>query len=360
MNLNSTFENKTVIITGHNGFKGSWLTAWLLSLGAKIHGISLEPPTKPSIYETSDLKEKITDHRLNIENEKEISALIRKIKPDFIFHLAAQPIVQYSYLKPIETWKTNVLGTLNILDSLRDSNLKCTAIFITSDKCYQNLEWCWGYRENDQLGGNDPYSASKASAEIAISSYFNSYFKENNSEILIASARAGNVIGGGDWAKDRIVPDCIKAWTKNEPVSIRSGESTRPWQHVLEPLSGYLTLAQKLSSNPSLNGNSFNFGPSLSNNYKVVDIVKELSKNWKNSKWIIQENSIKESKILKLNCDKALHLLDWRPTLSFKDTMKYTIDWYFEFYKDKNINSFDLCTKQINDYTNRSRGTETL
>ena len=351
MDLLKTFDNKNVLITGHTGFKGSWLSIWLLSLGANVHGISLEPPTTPSIYQTSNLKYKMFDYRKNIQDHDEINKLIKEIKPDFIFHLAAQPIVKYSYIEPIETWKTNVLGTLSILDALRINNLKCTAIFITSDKCYKNREWCWGYRENDQLGGEDPYSATKGSAEIAINSYFQSYFKETQSEIRIASARAGNVIGGGDWAKDRIVPDCIKAWTNNEPVSIRSSESTRPWQHVLEPLSGYLILAKELANNSSLSGNSFNFGPDISNNYKVLDIVKELSKGWGKGTWEIEENQIKESKILKLNCDKALHLLNWSPVLSFKETMKLTVDWYYNFYNQKSINTFELCKEQIAHYT---------
>ena len=355
MNLESTFRGKKVLITGNTGFKGSWLTIWLLSLGAKIYGISLEPPTQPSLFNESKLIELIDHHCINIQDHFKVTNLIKDIQPDFIFHLAAQPLVKYSYENPIETWKTNVYGTINVLDSLRLLNKKCTSVFITSDKCYANSEWVWGYRENDRLGGNDPYSASKGSAEIAINSYKKSFF--NNGEILIASARAGNVIGGGDWAQDRIVPDCIKAWSKNESVEIRSSNSTRPWQHVLEPLSGYLKLAKELNYNPQLSGNAFNFGPNSNQNYTVIDVVKELSKNWEGSSWREDQNKIKkvqESQLLKLNCDKALHLLKWNPTLNFEETINLTIDWYYDFYSQESFNTFDKCIKQIKTYSKRS------
>ena len=355
MNLKSTFEGKKVLVTGNTGFKGSWLTIWLLSLGAEIHGIALDPPTQPSIFNESKLVELINHHFINIQDQFKVAKLIKDIQPDFIFHLAAQPLVKYSYENPIETWKTNVYGTINVLDSLRWLNKKCTSIFITSDKCYANSEWVWGYRENDSLGGDDPYSASKGAAEIAINSYKKSFF--NNGEILIASARAGNVIGGGDWAQDRIVPDCIKAWSQNESVEIRSGNSTRPWQHVLEPLSGYLKLAKELDSNPKLNGNAFNFGPNSNQNYTVTEVVKELSKNWEGSSWKEGQNKIKkikECQLLKLNCDKALQLLHWSPTLEFQETIYLTIDWYYDFYNQKSFNTLDKCIKQINQYTKRS------
>lgn len=355
MSLESTFKGKKILITGNTGFKGSWLTIWLISIGAKVYGLSLEPPTNPSIFKESNLDKKIQHHYVNIQDHSKVSALIKKIKPNFIFHLAAQSLVNYSYENPIETWGTNVVGTINLLDSLRKIENKCTAIFITSDKCYANSEWYWGYRENDRLGGSDPYSASKGAAEISIKSFKDSFFNDGN--VLLASARAGNVIGGGDWAKDRIVPDCIKAWSNKLPVSIRSSYSTRPWQHVLEPLSGYLCLAKELDKNPAINGDPFNFGPNSNNENTVIDVVKELSKNWEGSTWKV-ENKInikyKESKLLKLNCDKALHLLNWKPALNFQETIKLTIDWYNNFYNKKKIDPYEMCKDQINKYVEKS------
>ena len=248
-------------------------------------------------------------------------------------------------------WQTNVMGTVNILESLRLLNKKCISVIITSDKCYENQEWEWGYRESDRIGGSDPYSASKGSAELVFKSYFESFFsKIEFEETRLASARAGNVIGGGDWARNRIVPDCIKAWSENNSVYIKSPNSTRPFQHVLEPLSGYLCLAKNLTSNKSFSGHSFNFGPNSHANYKVIDVVNELSKSWPDSSWEIDSSNQKdfnESKLLKLNCDKALSLLKWKPCLNFKQTMELTIKWYFEFYNYSNINIFDKCCEQI-------------
>ena len=350
------FLNKKVLITGTTGFKGSWLSIWLNLLGAELYGISLEPPTNPSLFNEAKLNKIVKNTIFDISNSKKVSSLINELKPDYIFHLAAQPLVRNSYLHPIDTWKTNVLGTINILDSLRFLNKKCTAIIITSDKCYENQEWEWGYRESDRLGGSDPYSASKASAELAFSSYFRSYFSDHsNSETRIASARAGNVIGGGDWADSRIVPDCIRAWSKEIPVEIKSPNSTRPFQHVLEPLSGYLSLAKNLSSNKNLSGQSFNFGPPSNSNYKVIDIVNELSQKWAKSKVAINkdENNFKESKLLKLNCDKALSLISWEPRLNLKSTIQLTSEWYYQFYKESNFNALKKCEEQIKEFNQK-------
>ena len=347
---NQFFLNKKVLITGSTGFKGSWLTIWLNLLGSKLYGLSLEPPTNPSLFEEAKLNNIIENNIIDIRDSKKVSELVQNINPDYIFHLAAQPLVKYSYLNPIETWQTNVIGTVNVLDSLRLLNKKCIGIIITSDKCYENQEWEWGYREIDRLGGNDPYSASKGSAEIAFKSYYKSFFSENiNSNIRIASARAGNVVGGGDWADNRIVPDCIRSWIKNKPVIIKSPNSTRPFQHVLEPLSGYITLAEKLNTEKHLSGESFNFGPPSNLNYKVIDVVKKLALNWNNSSWEIDKNEKKyiESKLLKLNCDKALALLRWQPNLDFERTMELTFDWYYNYYYDENINIFEKCCSQI-------------
>ena len=256
----NVFKNKKVLITGHTGFKGSWLSAWLLNLGAEVIGISKDIPTNPSMFVLLNLKDKIKkDYRADIRNLDIIEEIFLNEKPDFVFHLAAQPIVSVSYKDPIETITSNVMGTTNILEILRKAEHECTAIIITSDKAYDNIEQVWGYRENDALGGKDIYSGSKGAAELIIKSYCNSFFKEIKT-IRIGVARAGNVIGGGDWAKDRIVVDSMMAWSKNKAVNIRSPKSTRPWQHVLEPLSGYLNLAMALSLDDSLNHECFNFG----------------------------------------------------------------------------------------------------
>ncbi len=350
---NSLFINKKVLITGCTGFKGSWLSIWLNLLGAKIYGLALEPPTNPSLYVEAKLDNIVENKILDIRDSIKVANLINEIRPDYIFHLAAQPLVQYAYLNPIETWQTNVIGTVNILDALRTLDTKCIGVIITSDKCYENQEWLWGYRETDSLGGDDPYSASKGSAELAFRSYYKSFFSNTKlTNSRIASARAGNVIGGGDWAENRIVPDCIKAWSKDLTVEIKSPNSTRPFQHVLEPLSGYISLAENLNLIDEINGQSFNFGPLSNSNYKVIDVVEELSKSWEKSKWKINnnKNEFRESKLLKLNCDKALSLLNWEPTLNFEKTMQLTSNWYFDFYNKKDFNVFEKCCRQIREF----------
>ncbi len=330
------FKNKKVLITGHTGFKGSWLAAWLHLLEAKIYGISIDPPSKPSHFEVIDLESIIDHNYLDIRDGRELSEKINLIEPDYIFHLAAQPIVKTSYEDPIGTYQSNLMGTLNLLESVRNLKKKCTVILITSDKSYYNSEWIWGYRENDRLGGIDPYSASKAATEIMIQSHIKSYFTES-SEINIGIGRAGNVIGGGDWAESRIIPDCIRSWSMGKKLNIRNPYSTRPWQHVLEPLSGYLNLAYKLSENNKLHGEPFNFGPHANQNVNVGELIKEMSKYWKGSKFSVEKknkNAVYESGLLKLNCDKALFHLDWMPTLDTEKTIELTINWYKSFYAE--------------------------
>ena len=352
-NFGSKFNNKKVIITGHTGFKGSWLTSWLKLLGAEVLGVSLDIPTMPSHFSAAKIDENILDIRLDIRNFKKLDNIIVDFKPDFVFHLAAQALVKKSYVNPIETWETNVIGTLNVLESLRKLKNECIAIIITSDKCYDNIEWVWGYKETDKLGGPDPYSASKGAAELVFYSYFKSFFS-NNYNIKIASARAGNVIGGGDWAENRIIPDCVKAWSENKVVELRNPNSTRPWQHVLEPLSGYLTLAMNLFDNNNFHGESYNFGPPSDNNFTVQRLVDEMSKYWDKVKWKDTSDLYKgpyESGLLKLNCDKALFDLDWKSTLNFDQTVKYTAEWYKNYYNsNKDINFFT--EEQIVDFTN--------
>ena len=353
MNFNNVFKGKKVLITGHTGFKGTWLTIWLANLGAEVTGISLEPNTDPSHFLSTQLHQKINDIRCDIRKKDELEKIIIDLKPDFVFHLAAQALVRLSYSDPVTTWETNVIGTLNVLDSLRNLKNNCTAIFITSDKCYDNVEWLWGYRETDPLGGPDPYSASKGAAELVIKSYIKSFFPDNGN-IRVASVRAGNVIGGGDWSADRIIPDCIKAWVLNKEVNLRNPHSTRPWQHVLEPLSGYLCLAANLSERNELHGEPFNFGPAANQNFTVLELVKEMSIHWDKVKWekVLDVNqNLYESGLLKLNCDKALHLLNWHAFLGFNETVRLTSEWYKSYY-NKTSNIYDLTKEQIEFYTN--------
>ena len=269
--------------------------------------------------------------------------IVSSEKPDFLFHLAAQPIVSTSYSDPIETISSNVIGTANILESLKISNHKCIAILITSDKAYDNVEQVWGYNENDDLGGKDIYSGSKGAAELIIKSYYHSFFKSKSSNLKFAIGRAGNVIGGGDWAKNRIVVDCMKAWREGQTVEIRAPKATRPWQHVLEPLSGYLKLGEELFKDDNLHGEAFNFGPNAEQNKSVEELIIELSKYWnfkdKNNVYkITNDVTFNEAKLLKLNCDKALFHLKWKANLNYKDTVKFTSEWYYDFYKsDKKI-----------------------
>lgn len=351
------FQDKVVLVTGHTGFKGSWLSAWLSLMGAKIVGISDRVPTDPSHYEL--LKRNISqDLRIDIKDSEAVYDVIQEMQPDYVFHLAAQPIVLESYNDPLNTFHTNILGTTNILDALRRSNHKCTAVMITSDKCYDNVEWTYGYRETDRLGGKDPYSGSKGATELVIRSYVESFFKLPTSNIQVAIGRAGNVIGGGDWAAYRIVPDCVRAWSKNEKPEIRNPSATRPWQHVLEPLSGYLSLAVNLHKNNMINGEAFNFGPPAYQNHTVKEVVNEITNHWPNANWIdgsTKQSNHHEAGLLKLNCDKALHALDWKATLNFHETTLWTGIWYSAFYHEGQQAASELTVKQIKEYMKLSR-----
>jgi len=356
MQLNS-FSNKTVIITGHTGFKGAWLAAWLKRLGARVVGIAFEPSTVPSHFAAADIAEGMTDLRIDIRNQAALSEAIVAAQPDFVFHLAAQALVRRSYELPIETWQTNVLGTLHVLEALRNLARSCAAVIITSDKCYDNVEWVWGYRETDALGGPDPYSASKGAAELAIKSHVKSYFPKATSPVRIGSARAGNVIGGGDWAQHRIVPDCVKAWSADRLVNLRNPHSTRPWQHVLEPLSGYLTLALALSHRPELHGESFNFGPQAQKNHSVLALVQQMAIHWEQVRWLDAsdvEAGPYESGLLKLNCDKALQVLNWHAVMSFEDTVRMTAEWYRAFHQQPEQIA-TITDAQISAYTGIAR-----
>lgn len=353
--FDNIYEGKKVLITGNSGFKGSWLTTWFLELGADVYGISNGVPSSPSMFEVLQLEKSITYYKEDIRNLSAIVEIVNEVQPDFLFHLAAQPIVKTSYIDPVDTMTSNVIGTAHLLEALRLSNHECVAVFITSDKCYDNVEWIWGYREHDALGGKDPYSASKGAAELMIKTYYHSYFKKVDSNIRVTAVRAGNVIGGGDWAADRLIPDIVRSWSENKAVEIRSPQATRPWQHVLEPLSGYLRAGQILYNQPELNGEVYNFGPTAEQNKTVLELLVEISNHWDfeegAKKYHVHENPhFHEAGLLKLNCDKALHELQWRPTLAFEQTGKFTSEWYSAYYNNEKANLLELTKKQIQEY----------
>ena len=346
------YKNRRVLVTGHTGFKGSWLCSWLLDLGSNIGGYSLDIPTQPSHFEALELANHIKHYTGNIYDKNSLQQVMDEFRPEIVFHLAAQPLVRKSYENPVSTFETNAIGTLNILDCLRNSPTVAVAVLITSDKCYENVEWLWGYRENDRLGGTDPYSASKTCAEIISKAYMASFFREGGPRI--ATARAGNVIGGGDWALDRIVPDCTRAWSEGKPVVIRNPSSTRPWQHVLEPLSGYLALGQKLfQGDARVKNQAFNFGPQAQVNQSVSELITAMTQFWSNAELNFQqETSSKkpESTLLKLNCDKALQILGWEAILNFQETVRMTGEWYQKFYKHGPSSIQKITNEQIIEY----------
>lgn len=348
-----SFNGKKVVITGHTGFKGSWLSIWMKHLGAEVHGLSLEPPSNPSHYDAASLSCQVTDYRVDVRNGKILKELLNEIKPDFVFHFAAQALVRASYDAPADTWETNTIGTINLLDSLRLFKHPCVAVLITSDKCYDNLEWVWGYRETDLLGGADPYSASKAAAELAIRSYVKSFFPCDG-PVRIGIGRAGNVIGGGDWAQDRLIPDCVRAWSCGEVVELRNPLATRPWQHVLEPISGYMCLGTSLLGSSELHGEPFNFGPPSYQDHTVGELVEAMSRHWDQVRWTnlsVEGDRPYESGLLKLNCDKALHHLGWAAAWDFEDTVRETALWYKNFYGMWSEPIADFSLEQIVSYT---------
>lgn len=362
--FSNVYAGKKVLVTGHTGFKGSWLTTWLLKLGAQVAGFSNNIPTEPSIFEETGLESRIQHYVGDIRDLSAVKNVLEEVQPDFLFHLAAQPIVSTSYDQPVETMMTNVIGTVHVLDALRQLNPECVAIMITSDKCYENVEWIWGYKETDQLGGRDIYSGSKGAAEVAIHSYYHSFFKRSDCKVRIATGRAGNVIGGGDWAKDRIVVDCMRNWAVGKPVEIRSPSATRPWQHVLEPLSGYLALGAALASDPALSGEAFNFGPRAEQNRTVLELLTDLSKYWNfitiEAAYTVTDNiPFHEAGLLKLNCDKALFNLRWQANLEYAECVQLVSQWYYGFYKE-DADMYALTMDQISAYERRAeaRGLE--
>ena len=356
MLFKDAYKGKKVLVTGHTGFKGSWLSAWLLELGAEVVGYSIDVPTVPSNFEVMGLREKLKHIDGDVRDLDALEQVFKDEKPNVVFHLAAQAITRRAYDVPVETFGTNVLGTVNVLECIRRSGGVRAAVMITSDKCYQNVEWEWGYRENDRLGGDDPYSASKAAAENVCRAYIKSYFMSEDSA-NVATVRAGNVIGGGDWALDRIVPDAARAFAEGRTLQVRSPGATRPWQHVLEPLGGYLWLGTRLiEGDEAAVGEPFNFGPSADVSHPVGVLIDEFKKTWHGEYKATGPagGAKKESNLLKLNCDKALHRLDWHPTLDFEEAVRMTAQWYGQYYGGKG-GMHALCIEQIKGYVETAR-----
>ena len=331
------YKDKTVLVTGHTGFKGSWLCFWLKQMGAKVVGYSLEAPTNPNHFELLNLD--ITSIKGNIKDLEHLNTVFQTYKPDIVFHLAAQALVKYSYKNPIETYETNVIGTLKVFEASRINNVKAI-VNITSDKAYENKEWIWGYRENDPMGGYDPYSSSKGCADILATSYRNSYFNpkeyKKTHNTLIATCRAGNVIGGGDWAKDRLITDIMISVSQGKKVSIRNPKATRPWQHVLEPLSGYLQIGQKLLEEKVEFAEAWNFGPSDEGSITVEEVVQNVKKHWDKIDYEINQdpNQLHEANLLKLDCSKAHILLKWKDVWDSDTTFEKTVKWYKSYYEN--------------------------
>ncbi|AWK07326.1 CDP-glucose 4,6-dehydratase [Flavobacterium crocinum] len=355
-NLQKTYQGKKVFLTGQTGFKGAWMLKTLSLLGAEIKGYALEPQTQNDLFCLIQ-GDKICDSVIaDLRDKKRLEKEIIDFQPDFIFHLAAQPLVRLSYEIPAETFEVNVIGTANVLDSVRLLEKKCDVVLITTDKVYHNNEWLYPYRENDRIGGYDPYSASKACTELVIDSYRNSFFnikKYNSHQKGIAVARAGNVIGGGDWSKDRLIPDIAKAFTDNKDVLIRNPKSVRPWQHVLEPIIGYLLLGVNLSENPLQFSQAYNFGPHLSDALPVEDMLKLAIQSWGKGNYTVEvdENQPHEAGLLKLDISKSINELKWQPKMNAQQAVGMTMDWYIEFNSNKH-NIADFTSEQIKAFFN--------
>lgn len=346
------WQGKKVLITGHTGFKGSWLALWLNMLGADVGGYALEPLTSHDNFVLTGLEKKINQRIGDVRDYGRLQDLIRNFNPEIVFHLAAQPLVKESYKAPKETYDINVGGTVNLFECCRKTDSVKVIVNVTTDKCYDNKEWVWGYRENDRLGGYDPYSSSKACSELVTEGYRNSFFNPDTYALhgkSLASARAGNVFGGGDWQADRIVPDCIRALEQGEPIIVRSPHAVRPWQHVLEPLSGYLLLAQKMAENPASYAEAWNFGPEDSSFLNVGSLVNRIVKTWGEGSWEdhSKPGALHEASLLKLDISKAKSLLGWSPLWNIDKAIAETVAWYRQYPSG---DMYDLCCRQIKDY----------
>ena len=341
------WRGKRVFMTGHTGFKGSWLSLWLQNLGADLTGYALKPPTTPSLFEVAGVGDSMRSIIADIRDPETLARAMVEARPEIIIHMAAQPLVHYSYQAPVETYATNVMGTVHLLEAVRQTGTVRAVLNVTSDKCYENREWLWGYRENEAMGGYDPYSSSKGCAELVTSAYRNSFFnpaKHHEHAVAIATARAGNVIGGGDWAADRLVPDILRAIESGQPVNIRSPNAIRPWQHVLEPLSGYLALAEKLTSEGPAFAEGWNFGPNDEDAKPVQWIVEQLTARWgESATWQLDGKPQRhEAHYLKLDCSKAKARLDWHPRWNLPETLGHIIDWHKARLAGDNMREFSL------------------
>ena len=351
------YKDKVVLLTGHTGFKGSWLAYWLTQMGAKVVGYALEAPTNPNHLEYLDFD--MVSIIGDIRDQKKLDATFKKYQPEIVFHLAAQPLVRLSYDEPIETFDTNVMGTIKVFEACRKAPSTKAIVNITSDKAYENKEWIWGYRENDPMGGYDPYSASKGCAELVVNSYRNSYFNlldyGKNHNLLLASCRAGNVIGGGDWAQDRLMTDIMLSVSRQEKVQIRNPHATRPWQHVLEPLSGYLAIGQKLLEGNKSFAEGWNFGPENEGSITVQKVVESVKKYWDDIDYTIDtvDKNPHEANLLKLDCSKANILLNWKSVWNSDTTFEKTVTWYKEFYQNKHILTLENLQSYIKDATDK-------
>jgi len=366
--FNGVYHGRNVFVTGASGFKGSWLCHWLNELGARVTGYSLYLPSQPCHFKVIRLKDRIRHVKGDVRDLAALNKAMEKAKPEIVFHLAAQPIVLASYDDPVTTFETNLLGTVNVLETIRRLQSVRVAVIVTSDKCYENLEKQHACKETDRLGGNDPYSASKACAEMAFSAYFRSFFasergqrgldSKKSSSVSVATARAGNVIGGGDWAKDRVVPDCVRSWSRGESPILRHPRATRPWQHVLEPISGYLCLGARLfDRNRQIHGEAFNFGPAAQVNESVESLVEHLRLFWPSAPKpkIAADNREKpEAGLLRLDCRKAAKQLSWRATLSFSETAQFTANWYRSYFADRSKASH-LTSTQILEFADLAK-----
>ena len=358
MNLLNTYKGKKVFITGHTGFKGGWLSLWLQALGAKVIGYALPPPTNPSLFEVARVADGMTSIEGDIRDLARLAAAMAEHQPEIVIHMAAQPLVRYSYQNPVETYSTNVMGMVNLLEAVRQAGSVKVVVNITSDKCYENKEWIWGYRENEPMGGYDPYSSSKGCAELVASAYRNSYFNPKEFDrhgVALASARAGNVIGGGDWAEDRLIPDIMRAITQGEPVHIRNPHAIRPWQHVLEPLAGYLLLAQKLWEEGPAYGEGWNFGPNDEDAKTVSWIVEHLTKAWgAGARWVLDGGDHPhEAHYLKLDCSKAKVRLNWLPQWHLAETLSKIVEWQKKYQQGADMKAVTL--EQIEVYLKGAR-----
>ena len=350
--FNGAYNGKTVLVTGHTGFKGSWLSIWLNELGANVIGYALDPLTSCDNFVLSKLSNKMVDVRGDVRDIEQLENTFRQYKPEFVFHLAAQPLVRNSYENPRETSEVNIMGTLNVLEAVRKNDSVCSVVVITTDKCYENKEQIYGYREIDPLGGYDPYSTSKACAELLVSSYRSSFMNPecySTHHKVISSARAGNVIGGGDWSRDRIVPDCIKALVEGRTIEVRNPCSIRPWQHVLEALGGYLLLASKMYNRGTAYGGAWNFGPDFDSIAQVKDIVEVIINKWGSGNWVDVSGSkdLHEANLLSLDCTKAKRHLEWKPKLNIIKAVEYTVEWYKNYLC---CDTYKLCRDQILEY----------